>query len=71
MQQSYFRKIKKDWNNLLPFFSKTLRDSEMKYSILDKQAHALVKALKFFRIYVLHSKVISFVPNAAVKDVLT
>ena len=30
-----------------------------------------MKALKFFRIYVLHSKVISFVPNAAVKDVLT
>ena len=30
-----------------------------------------MKALKIFRIYVLHSKVISFVPNAAVKDVLT
>ena len=30
-----------------------------------------MKALKFFRIYVLHSKVISYVPNAAVKDVLT
>ena len=55
----------------IAFFSKTLRDSELKYSILEKQAYALVKALKFFRIYVLHSKVISFVPNAAVKDVLT
>ena len=31
----------------------------------------MVKALKFFRIYVLHSKVISYVPNVAVKDVLT
>ena len=31
----------------------------------------MVKALKFFRIYVLHSKFISFVPNAMVKDVLT
>ena len=31
----------------------------------------MVKVLKFFRIYVLHSKVISYVPNAAVKDVLT
>ena len=30
-----------------------------------------MKALKFFRIYVLHSKVISYVPIAAVKDVLT
>ena len=55
----------------ITFFSKTLRDSELKYSILEKQAYALVKALKFFRIYVLHSKVVSFVPNAAVKDVLT
>ena len=55
----------------IAFFSKTLRDSELKYSILEKQAYALVKALKFFRIYILHSKVISFVPNAAVKDILT
>ena len=31
----------------------------------------MVKALKFFRIYVLHSKFISYVPNVAVKDVLT
>ena len=31
----------------------------------------MVKALKFFRIYVLHSKVISFAPNSAVKDVFT
>ena len=31
----------------------------------------MVKALKFLRIYVLHSKVIAYVPNAAIKDVLT
>ena len=31
----------------------------------------MVKALNFFRIYVLHSKVIAYVPNAAIKDVLT
>ena len=55
----------------IAFFSKNLRDSELKYSILEKQAYSLVKALKFFRIYVLHSKVISYVPNATIKDVLT
>ena len=55
----------------IAFFSKSLRDFELKYSILEKHAYALVKDLKFFRIYVLHSKVISFVPNSAVKDVLT
>ena len=27
--------------------------------------------MKFFIIYVLHSKVIAYVPNAAIKDVLT
>ena len=42
----------------IAFFSKTLRDSELKYSILEKQAYSLVKDLKFFRIYVLHSKLL-------------
>ena len=55
----------------IAFFSKTLRDSELRYSTLEKQAYSLVKSLKFFRIYVLHSKVIAYVPNAAIKDVLT
>jgi hypothetical protein len=30
----------------------------------------LVKALKAFRIYVLHSKIIAYVPLASVKDIL-
>ena len=55
----------------IAFFSKTLWDSELKYGILEKQAYSLVKALKIFRIYVLHSKVIAYVPNATIKDVLT
>eukprot|EP00253_Pinus_taeda_P004996 PITA_04996 len=33
-------------------------------------AYALIKSLKAFRIYILHSKVISYVPSASVKDVL-
>jgi hypothetical protein len=37
---------------------------------MEKQAYALVKALKAFRIYVLHSKVIAYVPSASVKDIL-
>ena len=65
------QKKKEELEQPIAFFSKTLRDSELKYSILEKQAYALVKALKFFRIYVLHSKFISFVPNAVVKYVLT
>ena len=31
----------------------------------------MVKALKFFIIYVFHSKVIAYVPNSTIKDVLT
>ena len=42
----------------------------MKYNIIEKQALALVKALKDFRVYILHSHILAYVPNAAVKDVL-
>ena len=38
---------------------------------MEKHAYYLVKALKFFKIYVLYFKVISYVPNAPIKDVLT
>jgi hypothetical protein len=37
---------------------------------MEKQAYALVKYLKAFRVYVLHSKVIAYVPSASVKDIL-
>ena len=30
----------------------------------------MVKALKYFRVYILHSHVIAFVPNTVVKDIL-
>ena len=42
----------------------------MNYNILEKQVYALVKALKAFRTYVLHSQIIAYVPNSVVKDVL-
>jgi hypothetical protein len=54
----------------ISFFSKTLRDAELKYDIMEKHAYALVKALKYFRVYVLHSKIISYVPSNNVKDML-
>ena len=55
----------------ISFFSKTLRDAELKYDPIEKHAYALIKSLKAFRIYILHTKVLSYVPSAAVKDVLT
>ena len=53
------------------FFSKNLRDVEVRYDIIEKQAYYLIKSLKAFRIYILHSKIIAYVPFATIKDVLT
>lgn len=55
----------------IAFFSKYLRHASLKYNIMEKQAFALVKALKYFRVYILHSHIISYVPNVVVKDILT
>ena len=55
----------------ITFFSRTLREAELKYEPIEKQAYALIKSLKTFRIYILHAKVIAYVPSAVVKDVLT
>eukprot|EP00253_Pinus_taeda_P006187 PITA_06187 len=52
------------------FFSKTLRDAEFRYDIIEKHAYAFIKSLKDFRVYILHSKVIAYVPFASMKDVL-
>jgi hypothetical protein len=54
----------------ISFFSKALRDAEIRYEIMEKQAYALVKALRDFRFYVLHSRVTAYVPSASVKDIL-
>ena len=37
---------------------------------MEKQAFALIKALKDFRVYIFHSHIIAFVPNTVVKDIL-
>ena len=38
---------------------------------MEKQALALVKAIKYFRVYILYSHIIAYVPNFVVKDILT
>jgi len=64
---------KDDLGNEKPiaFFSKALRDAPLKYQIMEKQAYALVKAIKDFRIYILYSHIIAYVPSPIVKDILT
>jgi len=55
----------------IAFFSKSLRDATLKYNIMEKQALVLVKAIKDFRVYILHSHIIAYVTNSVVKDILT
>jgi hypothetical protein len=55
----------------ISFFSKSLRDVALNYNIMEKHAFALVKTIKYFRFYILHSHTIAYVPNAVVKDILT
>ena len=55
----------------IAFFSKNLRDTGLRYDIIEKQAYDLIKSLKAFRVYISHSKIIAYVPSAAIKDVLT
>jgi len=47
-----------------------LRDHELKYNILDKQAYALIKLVKDFRVFILYFHVISYVPDVAIKSIL-
>ena len=48
-----------------------MRDSTLKYNIIEKHAYVCVKALKEFRVYILHSHSTIFVPSAEFKDILT
>jgi hypothetical protein len=66
--------LQKDDQNFekpIAYYSKTLRDAPLKYDIMEKQAYALVKALKEFRVYILHSHTTAYVPSSSVKDILT
>jgi hypothetical protein len=54
----------------IAFFSKALRDAALNYNIMEKQDFSLVKAIKDFRVYILHSHTIAYVPNVVVKDIL-
>lgn len=57
--------------HLVVFFRKTPRDAKLRYDLIEKQAYALIKSLKAFKIYILHSKVVAYVPSASIKDGLT
>ena len=50
--------------------SKALQNSELNYTTMEKQAYALVKSLKYFRVYIGYSKVVGYVPHPTVKYIL-
>jgi hypothetical protein len=60
-----------DYEHLVTFMSKVLRNSELNYSITEKQSYTLVKSLKHFRNYIGYNKIKAYVPYLAVKDVLS
>ena len=51
--------------------SRALHHSKLKYTTMVKKAYALVKSLKHFITYVGYSKIIGYVPHAAVKDIMS
>jgi hypothetical protein len=51
--------------------SRALQNLELKYPMFEKQAYALVKSLRHLRVFIGYSKVIGYVPNSVVKDVLS
>jgi len=67
LQQFFYKKNSDGFEQLIALFSKILRDGELKYDIFEKQAYDMVKALKAFKTFVLHSKVITYVPTSTVK----
>ena len=54
----------------IAFFSEGLKEYEDKYSYVEKQALAVIKALNKFRHLLSHNKIHLLVPHASVKDFL-
>lgn len=48
-----------------------MRDAPLKYNIMEKQAFSLVETIEDFRVYILYSHIVAYVPNVVVKDILT
>jgi hypothetical protein len=65
------QKYDQNFEKPIAYFNGTLRDSPLRYDIMEKQVYTLVKSLKEFIKYILHSHVIAYVPNNSVKDILT
>jgi hypothetical protein len=66
--------LQKNDNNqeqTIAFMNQALRDPELNYKIMKKQAYTLVQSLKHLWPYVGYLKIIAYVSDAAVNDILT
>lgn len=63
-------KVRKGDENLIAFMSALLKDVELKYPNVEKQAYALVKGVKKSRQYILRNKVFATVLDPIVKLLL-
>ena len=55
----------------ISFMSIPLKKHELNYSLFEKQVFAIVKLVKSFRYYILHSHSIVYVSSTIVKSILT
>lgn len=55
----------------ISFMSVPLKKHELNYSLVQKQAFSMVKVVKYFWYYILHSHSLVYVPCTAVKSILT
>ncbi|XP_059070756.1 uncharacterized protein LOC131860371 [Cryptomeria japonica] len=65
------QKDNEGYEHPIAFYRKSLQEAELKYETMEKQAYALVKAVKTFRPYLVNAKITTYVPHAAVKDTLS
>jgi hypothetical protein len=65
-----FQKNKENNEQPIAFMSKKLRDIELKYIVIEKQAYAPMQPLKQFRSYVEYNQIIAYVPYPIVMVVL-
>lgn len=65
------QKYEEDKEKPIAFMSAPLKDVALNYSLLDKQAYALVRAVKKFRHYIFKSQIIAIVPDPAIKNLLS
>jgi hypothetical protein len=55
----------------ISYMSRAFQNVELKYPMVEKKAYALVKSLTHFIVFIGYSKVIGYVPNSTINNVLS